>query len=153
MKEKTLRYPGHIRMIKALKAAGFLSEKPLKVKEQQVIPFEVTSEILFNAWKLEPEEKEFTIMRIILQGLEQGEKKEIIYDLYDEYDDTENLSSMARTTGFTATAAANMLLDNVFKEKGMFPPELVGKQPQCFNYIIQYLKDRKINYIKTERIM
>ena len=58
---------------------------------------------------------------------------------------------MARTTGFTATAAADMVLNNVFNEKGMFPPELVGKHPQCFNYIIDYLKERNINYIKSEK--
>jgi len=153
MKEKTLRYPGHIKMIKALKNAGFLSEEPLKVKGQKIIPFEVTSEILFNAWKLEPEEKEFTIMRVILQGFENGIKKEIVYDLYDEYDEVEKLSSMARTTGFTATAAADLILNNVYNEKGMFPPELLGKHPNCFNYMMQYLKDRDVNYIRTEKNM
>ncbi|PLX14025.1 MAG: saccharopine dehydrogenase [Marinilabiliales bacterium] len=153
MKEKTLRYPGHIRMIQALKAAGFLDNKPMKVKGQEFIPFDITTEILFKAWKLEPEEHEFTIMRIMLQGKENGVKKEIVYDLYDEYDPIEKISSMARTTGFTATAAADMILNDVFKEKGMFPPELVGKNPQCYKYILGYLKERNINYIKSERTL
>ena len=151
MKEKTLRYPGHIKMIQALKAAGFLAYEPMKFKGQEFIPFEITSEILFKAWKLNPEDQEFTIMRIVLQGEENGTKKEIVYDLYDEYDPIEKISSMARTTGFTATAAADMILNNVFNEKGMFPPELVGKNPECYKYILSYLKERNINYIKTER--
>jgi saccharopine dehydrogenase-like NADP-dependent oxidoreductase len=151
MKEKTLRFPGHIRMIQALKAAGFLDQEPLTVKGQEFVPFEITSEILFKAWKLNPEDKEFTIMRIVLQGEEKGVNKEIVYDLYDEYDSTEKISSMARTTGFTATATADMILNNVFNEKGMFPPELVGKNKECYNYILKYLKERNINYIKTER--
>jgi saccharopine dehydrogenase-like NADP-dependent oxidoreductase len=153
MKEKTLRYPGHIRMIQALKAAGFLDNKPMKVKGQEFIPFDITTEILFKAWKLEPEEHEFTIMRVMLQGEENGVKKEIVYDLYDEYDPVEKISSMARTTGFTATAAADMILNDVFKEKGMFPPELVGKNPQCYNYILAYLKERNINYVRSEKIL
>ncbi|MBW2998740.1 saccharopine dehydrogenase, partial [Candidatus Woesearchaeota archaeon] len=151
MKEKTLRFPGHIKMIQALKAAGFLDYKPLKVKGKEFIPFEITSEILFKAWKLNPEDKEFTIMRIIFQGEENGVKKEIVYDLYDEYDPVEKISSMARTTGFTATAAADMILNNVFNEKGMFPPELVGKNKECYEYILKYLKERNINYYITER--
>lgn len=151
MKEKTLRYPGHIKMIQALKAAGFLDNRAIKVKGQSVVPFDVTSEILFNSWKLGPEDKEFTIMRIILQGLENGVRKEIIYDLYDEYDPDSKISSMARTTGYTATAAADMLLNNVFTQKGIFPPELVGKKPECYKYILKYLKERNINYIKTEK--
>jgi lysine 6-dehydrogenase len=68
MKEKTLRFPGHINMIQALKAAGFLDQNPLKVKGQEFVPFDITSEILFKAWKLNPEDEEFTIMRVIIQG-------------------------------------------------------------------------------------
>jgi len=153
MKEKTLRYPGHIRMIQALKAAGFLNNKPVVVKGKEVVPFEFTSEILFKAWKLNPEDREFTVMRVILRGEENGVKKEIVYNLYDQYDPIEKISSMARTTGFTATAAADMVLNGEFNEKGMFPPELIGKHEKCFNYIIQYLKDRDIKYIKSEKII
>lgn len=153
MKEKTLRFPGHIRMIKALKEAGFLSNNPIVVKGKEVIPFDVTSEILFDAWKLHPEDREFTIMRVILKGIENGKKKQIVYDLYDVYDPIEKISSMARTTGFTATAAADMVLNNVFNEKGMFPPELVGKYPECFRYFIDYLKDRDIIYKRTDQFI
>jgi saccharopine dehydrogenase-like NADP-dependent oxidoreductase len=150
MKEKTLRFPGHIKMIQALKAAGFLDYSPIKVKGKEIVPFDVTSEILFNSWKLNPEDREFTIMRVKVQGKENGVKKEITYDLYDEYDPIEKISSMARTTGFTATATADMILNNVFNEKGMFPPELVGKRPECFKYILNYLEKRNIHYLKTE---
>jgi saccharopine dehydrogenase-like NADP-dependent oxidoreductase len=153
MKEKTLRFPGHIKMIQALKAAGFLNNDSIKVKGKEVIPFEVTSEILFNAWKLNPDDREFTIMRITLQGKENGVEKEIVYDLYDVYDPIEKISSMARTTGFTATAATDMVLNNVFNEKGIFPPELIGKKAECFTYILDYLKDRDINYIKSEKFI
>ena len=151
MKEKTLRFPGHIEMIQALKSAGFLDRNPLKIKGKEVVPFDFTSEILFNAWKLNPDDEEFTIMRVILQGEEKGNKKEIVYDLLDEYDKEEKISSMARTTGFTATAAADMILNGVFNQKGMFPPELVGKNPECFEFILKYLDDRNIKYVKTEK--
>ncbi|MFP4025726.1 MAG: saccharopine dehydrogenase family protein [Thiohalospira sp.] len=151
MKEKTLRFPGHIQMIQALKSAGFLDCNPLKIKGKEIVPFDFTSEILFNAWELNPDDEEFTIMRVMLQGEEKGVKKEIVYDLFDEYDREEKISSMARTTGFTATAAADMLLNKVFSKKGMFPPELIGKYPECFNYIMDYLKERNVIYNKTER--
>lgn len=151
MKEKTLRFPGHIQMIQALKAAGFLSQKPIKVKGKEMIPFDFTSEILYNAWKLNPDDEEFTLMKVILRGIENEKPKTIMYDLYDEYDRNEKISSMARTTGFTASAAADMILNGVFSKKGMFPPELVGKVPECFHYILNYLKERNIFYKKTEK--
>lgn len=60
---------------------------------------------------------------------------------------------MARTTGFTATATAEMILNNLFTEKRIFPPELVGKYSDCFHYVINYLKQRNIHYEKTEKII
>ena len=59
------------------------------------------------------------------------------------------ISSMARTTGYTATAAVNLFLDGLFNEKGVFPPELVGKVSGCYDYFMNYLKERNINYKRT----
>jgi saccharopine dehydrogenase-like NADP-dependent oxidoreductase len=146
MKEKTLRYPGHITLIKALREAGFLDSEPVSINGNGVSPLDFTSRILFKAWKLTGEEPEFTIMRVTLRGKEQGARREIIYELYDEFDPDEKLSSMARTTGFTATATAEMILGGIFREKGVFPPELVGRHEECFNFIIRYLKERNVNY-------
>ncbi len=152
MKEKTLRFPGHIKLIQAFKAAGFFDNNPIIINNSSVIPFDFTSKILFNAWKLGAEEPEFTIMKVSVTGIEKGKKKEIVYDLYDEYDAIEKISSMARTTGFTATATTDMILNNIFNEKGIFPPELVGKQKGCLEYILNYLKERNVIYSKKERL-
>jgi len=153
LKEKTLRFPGHARLIQAFKAAGFLDHQPIDINGQSISPFDFTTKLLFNAWKLNPEEREFTIMRVIIKGTENGVKKEIVYDLFDEYDSVEKISSMARTTGFTATATAQMILDGVFTEKGVFPPELVGKRAECFSYVLRYLEERKVRYHKSEKTL
>jgi lysine 6-dehydrogenase len=153
MKEKTLRFPGHIRLIQALKVSGFLEHQPIAVKGQMISPFDFTTKLLFDAWKLKPEDPEFTVMRIIIQGIEKGVQKEIVYDLYDEYDPKEKLSSMARTTGFTATATTQMIIDGVFSDKGVFPPELVGRKPECLSFVLNYLRERQVNYVKSERLV
>ena len=146
MKEKTLRYPGHIDLMKGLIKAGFLNTKPVNFKGQQISPMEFTSSLLFDQWKLGETEEEFTLMQIKISDAE----KIISYDLYDEYDATTQPSSMSRTTGYTGTAALNILIEKLFTEKGVFPPELVGKDESCFNFILNYLKERNINYFKTE---
>ncbi len=154
MKEKTLRYPGHVEYIKVLKESGFFSEEKINVGGKEVSPLEFTSKILFNEWRLKEEEEEFTIMRITLKGENRnGKIEEIKYDLYDEYCPKTKTSSMSRTTGYTATAAANLFLDGLFNEKGVFPPELVGKHEVCFKYFIKYLKDRNVIYKKSSRLM
>ena len=73
-----------------------------------------------------------------------------ISDLYDEYDSESGVSSMARTTGYTATAAAGLFLDGKFTDKGVFPPEKIGQAPGCYEYIIQYLEDRGVRYSTVE---
>jgi saccharopine dehydrogenase-like NADP-dependent oxidoreductase len=151
MKEKTLRYPGHINLIMALRDAGFFGNEPVTVEGTEVTPIDFTSKILFSAWKLGEEEPEFTVMRIKIRGMEQRTAREITYDLYDEFDPVEKLSSMARTTGFTATGTAEMILNGIFTEKGVFPPELVGRDERCFEFIISYLRDRNIHYRVTSR--
>jgi lysine 6-dehydrogenase len=145
MKERTLRYPGHIDLMKGLIKAGFLNTQPVNVKGQLITPLEFTSALLFNQWKLGSTEEEFTLMTIEIKG----EGKTIHYELYDEYDAATQTSSMSRTTGYTATAALNMLVHNLFTGKGVFPPELVGGDESCFNFILSYLKERNVIYTKT----
>jgi saccharopine dehydrogenase-like NADP-dependent oxidoreductase len=74
-----------------------------------------------------------------------------VYDLFDTYDPITKTSSMARTTGYTCTAAVNLLAKGMFNEKGVFPPELVGKHKACFDFIIDYLKSRGVNWRKSEK--
>ena len=90
-------------------------------------------------------------MRIILEGFNKnGNKEKIIYNLFDEYSQESKISSMARTTGYTATAAVNLFLDGVFKKKGVFPPELIGRHEECFNYFMSYLKEKEILTMKKK---
>ncbi len=153
MKEKTLRYPGHIEKVIALRDAGFFSKEPIQLNGVEIIPLDFTSKILFNEWKLGETEEELTVMRVTIVGTENGTKKKITYHLHDVYDTATQTSSMARTTGYTATAAVNLFLDGHFTDKGVFPPELVGKKEACFNYFINYLKERNIHYKKEEVLL
>ena len=145
MKEKTLRYPGHIALIQSLQQAGFFKEEEIQVKGKMVSPLEVTTALLFDQWKLGADEAEFTIMKIIIKG----EGKTIDYLLYDEFDEATQTASMSRTTGYACNAFANLIANKTFAEKGVFPPELVGKHANCFDFVMSYLKERNITYTKS----
>ena len=152
-KEKTLRYPGHVEYVRVLKDSGFFSKDKININGQEVSPLDFTSKILFNEWKLGETEEELTVMRITLKGEnEKGEIEEVVYNLYDEYCQETQTSSMARTTGYTATSVVNMFLDGLFTEKGVFPPELIGKDEAIFSYVLNYLKERNVNYVMTKSI-
>ena len=145
-KEKTLRYPGHIDLIIALKESGFFNTEKIKVDGKEISPLQVTSKILFNEWKLNDEEEELTVMKVILRSAE----KTIEYNLLDRYDNATKTSSMSRTTGYTCTASANLIAQKLFNEKGVFPPELVGKHKPAFDYVMNYLKERNVILDKKE---
>jgi len=154
MKEKTLRYPGHVEYVRVLKESGFFGTDTIEVNGQQVSPLDFTCQMLFTEWKLEEHEEEMTVFRVTLRGTNaRGETEEVVYDMYDEYCQDTHTSSMARTTGYTATAAANLFLEGLFREKGIFPPELVGKRTACFNYFMHYLEERGIHYKKRSRLL
>lgn len=147
MKEKTLRYPGHASLIIALQQAGFFDTDPVTVQGQQVVPLEFTSRLLVDQWKLAPGEEEFTVMKVLLKG----EGKTVEYNLLDYYDAASNTSSMARTTGYTCTAAVNLLIKGLFNKPGVFPPELIGSDKACFDFVLSYLGARGVKWVKSEK--
>jgi saccharopine dehydrogenase-like NADP-dependent oxidoreductase len=151
MKEKTLRYPGYRDIIAVLKSAGFLSTDELLIGENKIKPIDVTSKLLFKQWKLHPGEDEFTVMRINISGIQEKKAKDIQYDLLDWNDKTKGISSMARTTGYSGTAALNLLAGGLYGQKGIVTPEFIGSDEKCFNFVLKYLKQRGVNYIKTEK--
>jgi lysine 6-dehydrogenase len=146
MIEKTLRYPGCIEYLRVLREAGFFSYEEVDVKGTKVRPIDVTAKLLFPKWKLKPGEEEFTVMRIKVEGEEQNKHRTYIYNLLDRTDKNTNTLSMARTTGYTCTAAVNLVLNKKFTMKGICPPEFLGEDENNFQFILNYLKERKVIY-------
>lgn len=150
MIEKTLRYPGCIEYLRVLREAGFFSYEPVEINGAKIRPVDLTARLLFPKWKLKPGEGDLTIMRIVAAGLENGAPKTYTYDLLDYYDPATDVISMARTTGYTCTAVANLVLSGQFDRKGICPPEYVGASESNFHFVLDYLQTRKVVYRKTE---
>ncbi len=146
MKEKTLRYPGHIDLIKAMIKGGFFETNKITFKGVETTPLEFSSMILMDQWKSKPDEQEFTLMTIKVSGTENEKPITYTYNLYDVYDAKTAMSSMSRTTGYTCTASLHLMMDKLFTEKGVFPPELVGSHAGCFDFVMQYLGERGVKY-------
>ena len=141
MIEKTLRYPGCVEYLKVLRASGFFSYEEIEVNGTKIKPIDLTSKLLFPKWEMKDGDKDFTIMRIIIKGEENGNQVKYQYNLLDRYED--NTISMARTTGFTCTAVANLVLDKKYKKTGISPPEYLGEH---FEFIRNYLSERNVIY-------
>ena len=145
MFEKTLRYPGHVDLMRIFKDAGFLNLTPIQVKGASVRPIDVTASLISPLWKYEPGEADLTVMRLVIFGVEDGKPATYTYDLCDEYDPATGVLSMARTTGYTCTAVTRLVLDGGYSQKGISPPEFVGRVDGCRESVERYLEDRGVH--------
>jgi saccharopine dehydrogenase-like NADP-dependent oxidoreductase len=145
MVEKTMRYPGHAVRMRILREAGFFSTKEIQAASGTVIPRDVTEALLFSAWRFEEGEPDLTVMRIVVEGKLDGKRVRHTYNLLDYYNTDTETSSMARTTGYTCTAMVNVVARGLWSEPGLAPPELVGRDPECFDAVLKHLEDRQVH--------
>ncbi len=146
MKEKTLRYPGHIDKIAVLRESGFFSTDPIDVNGVPVRPLDLTAKLLFPMWQLKPGEVDITVMKIVVEGEKAGARTRITWDLVDRYDPVTGVHAMARTTGYTATVVARLIGQGGFTQKGIVAPERIGADATCMATILEGLAARGVIY-------
>ncbi len=149
MKEKTLRYPGHIAKMALLRETGFFSYDTVEINGQKIRPIDMTAKLLFPLWKLKPGEVDITVMKVIVKGKKGNKTLQYTWDLFDKYDPATAIHSMARTTGYTATVAVRMVADGRYTRKGVSVPEFIGQDPACVKYMLEGLKERGVIYKET----
>lgn len=153
MKEKTLRYPGHIHLMTVLRESGFFDKTPIAVNGTMISPLDFTARVMFPKWKLGPGEEDFTVMRVTIEGINaEGRKETVTYDLLDRFDAVGGVTSMARTTGYTGAAGVRLVAEGRFHRPGTNPPEFVGEDEACLEFVLAHLAERNIHYRKTVAI-
>ena len=145
MVEKTMRYPGHAVRMRILREAGFFSTEEIQAASGLVRPRDVTEALLFSAWQFEEGEPDLTVMRIVVEGKQNGKSLRHTYNLLDYYNPDTETSSMARTTGYTCTAMVNLIATGLWTESGLAPPEVVGRNAVCFDAVLKHLEDRNVH--------
>jgi saccharopine dehydrogenase-like NADP-dependent oxidoreductase len=146
MKEKTLRYPGHIELMRVFREAGFFSKQPIAVNGQSVVPLDVTGTLLFPQWTYQEGEADLTVMRITVEGRRGGQAVKRVVEMLDHYDPATKTTSMARTTGYTCTAVVRLVAAGRFTRKGICPPEYIGRQEGAWDFIRAQLAGRNVIY-------
>jgi saccharopine dehydrogenase-like NADP-dependent oxidoreductase len=149
MKEKTLRYPRHIDQMRLLREAGFFNTEEIDIRGKKIKPIELTHTLLLDHWMFEDGDEDHTIMKIIIEGMKDDKKLRYTFDMLDKYDREKGILSIARTTGYTCTAVAQLILEGKFKERGIIPPELLGKHSEVYLQVIEYLKKRNVIFKET----
>jgi saccharopine dehydrogenase-like NADP-dependent oxidoreductase len=142
--EKTLRYPGHAHLMRALRDAGFLDLRPRAVDGVEIAPRALTEHLLFDAWRLEEGEPELTVMRIDVEGEDGDGPVRHSFTLLDRTDPVTGTSSMARTTGYTCTAMVALVASGAWRAPGVAPPETLGARVELYQAVLTHLAERGI---------
>jgi len=154
LKEKTLRYPGHIEKMTVLRELGFFSkDQSIEVNGEKISPLELTGKVLFPNWQLKKGEVDITVLKSIVEGDKDGQNKRFTIDLFDKYCADTDTNSMARTTGYTATSTLRLIADGFYTVKGISPPEYLGRSPECVDYLQKKLQERGVIWHVTEEAM
>lgn len=149
MDEKTIRWPGHVAQIKTLIECGLLETNPVSFEGKSIIPRKFVGEVLSDRISLGREE-DLTLMRVDVQGRKDGARVHQRYEMVDHYDAKNGMTSMARTTAFPCSIAAQMLGEGQVTRKGLVPPELAFKG-ELRRKFLAYLHVRGMNI--TSRMM
>ncbi len=129
MDEITLRWEGHLDKIKVLRDLDFFDEENL----------EHTLEVIKD--KMDYDSPDFSVMEVIGEGIDSEKEKTIKYHFYDE--ETEDFSSIARTTGYSTAVITRLMIENKLDE-GVIPPEELGRDEEMFYFMVEELKNRGI---------
>jgi len=152
MIEKTLRYPGHIELMKVFREVGLLSDEETEINGKSIKPIDLTAKLLFPFWKPEKGEEDFTILDLLIEGEENEKQASHRYFIFDKFDRVNQTSSMARTTGFTCSAVARLLLENKIERKGICPSEFLNEDESHYNYVLTYLSKKGILINHSENV-
>ena len=122
MEYKTLRYPGHVAIMRPIRELGLIGNDPITVKGQRVVPRDVF--IAAVQPKLhKPKGRDLVALRVEVTGTKDGKPARAAFQLLDYYDAERGISAMMRTTGYSLSITGQMQADGRVTEKGVHTPD------------------------------
>jgi len=155
MGEMTMRWPGHVEQMRLLRAMGMFDEEPRMLGGKEVIPMDVTADLLFPLWKMEPEkgDRDLTVMKVEVKGTKGRDEVTYTWDLLDHFDEETWNTSMSRCTGLSCAIFARAILKGLIGEKGVLPAEKLAGDHELYGFVMQEQKRRRINYVETLKVV
>lgn len=120
--QKTLRWPGFAQAITTLHRLGLLSDESVDVGGICSSPRQLIEDLLRQRMSATENIEDLTILTVSASGYRKGEYIKLSASCMDYADVERSLSSMARTTGFTAVSAAKMIDDGIITGSGWLKP-------------------------------
>jgi lysine 6-dehydrogenase len=119
MEYKTLRYPGHMAIMRPIRELGLLDLTPMKVKGKEIVPRDAF--IAAVSPKLnKPTGRDLVALRVDVQS---SNGKRASWELLDYYDEARGISAMMRTTGYSLSITGLMQADGRVTVRGVQTPD------------------------------
>ncbi|MFL5557656.1 MAG: saccharopine dehydrogenase family protein [Gemmatimonadaceae bacterium] len=122
MEYKTLRYPGHARIMEAIRDLGLLDLKPVDVKGVKVVPRDLVVAAM-GPRLTKPDAHDLVAMRVFAEGKKDGKPKRVGWEMVDRYDDENGISAMERSTGYSLSITGQMQARGEIGKTGVFTPD------------------------------
>ena len=106
MEYKTLRYPGHARVMEAMRDLGLLGSDAVDVKGQSVVPRDVFVRVAGE--QLRKGKPDLVALRVVVRGTKDGVAGTRAWEVLDRYDAAHGISAMMRTTGYTLSITGQL---------------------------------------------
>jgi lysine 6-dehydrogenase len=141
MEYKTLRYPGHVAIMRPIRELGLLALDPVDVKGTDVVPrdaFIATVSPRLN----KPDGHDLVALRVEVQG---RNGRRVAWQLLDYYDEATGISAMMRATGFSLAITGVMQVDGRVSSAGVYTPD----EAVPFDAYVAELRSRGVELLEV----
>ncbi|MBN2335305.1 saccharopine dehydrogenase NADP-binding domain-containing protein [Candidatus Bathyarchaeota archaeon] len=147
---KTIRYSSFVDKIMFLNDLGLISEEPVDYEGKDVVPRELFHKVIYPLVKFDTSkgDRDITVLLVRVSGVKNGKEVKVSYDMVDFYDEENQITSMAKTTGYSAAIIARMLGRGAIKEKGIQWPVRVIHGDLC-EELLGSLRERGVVVTET----
>jgi lysine 6-dehydrogenase len=122
MEYKTLRYPGHAKIMEAVRELGLLELEPVDVKGTKVVPRDLAIAQM-QPRLTKKNSPDLVALRVVVKGTKGGKPMAHTFELVDRYDAAHGISAMMRTTGYSLSITGQLQAEGAVKEAGVHTPD------------------------------
>ncbi len=147
---KTIRYSGFVDKLMFLLDLGVIGSKPVTYQGQEIVPVDLFHELIYPIIKFDEAagDRDITVLLVSVSGKSGDNEVDVTYDMIDEYDEEHKITSMAKTTGYTAAIIARILGGGAVNKKGIQWPVRVIKG-KLFEELLSSLRERGVEITET----
>lgn len=122
MAYKTLRYPGHAHLMRAMRDLGLFEREPVLMDDCVVIPRDFFIEVVSPRLR-GGGEPDLVALRVEVAGAKDGQPFMVRWDVLDRYDEVNGITAMMRTTGYSLAVTTLMQMDGRIHRPGVRTPD------------------------------